>query len=376
MITRTLGLPLLAFVLVLGQSASSARAESVLFLASDARASELFAALELALRGYGPVPLLHSAPEGEDEEARLASARGVGAEAGSSVVLWVEHAPPERVRAVATAQPERLLDAPLTEPHASIDARAFGSIAASLALQALRAQSLPAAARAAPTAAQPPPGKAALPPRPRRFFLRPSFAVGVALVRAGQTADRSPSVALVTQAQEYVEEGEAGSYLYDNGYDCEISTHLPLVASSCAVAVRKPGAVSSPVFDLAAGVRVWRELAVALTLRFNGQAGLGVLASTLLGTEASWSLLAPPRRGFFLDLQGGFGIGQIQARPGTESERKGPYVSSGLYNLRAGTLIGYRIVSRFGLFAGLTVHAMLPNTLWAFDPKVGVELRL
>jgi hypothetical protein len=139
MIKRTLSLPPLTLVLVLGLSASSARAESVLFLASDARATELFAALELALRGYGPAVMLHKAPEGESEEARLLGAGRVGAGAGASVVLWVEHAPPERVRAVATAQPERLLDAPLTEPHASIDARSFGSIAASLALQALRA---------------------------------------------------------------------------------------------------------------------------------------------------------------------------------------------------------------------------------------------
>lgn len=364
-------------VLVLGQSLGSARAESVLFLASDVRAAELFDALELALRGYGPVVMLHGAPEGDSEAARLASASRLGAGAGSSVVLWVEHAPPERVRAVATAQSEqRLLDAPLPESHASIDARVFGSIAASLALQALRTQPVAAVTPVVAAAPERPAAQADPRPRARRFFLRPAFALGVALVREGQTADRSPSVELVTQAQAYLEEGRAGSYLYDNGYDCELTTQAPLVASNCAVAVKEPGAVSSALFDLAAGVRVWRELAVALTLRFNPNAGLGTLASSLFGAELSWSLLAPPRRGFFADVQGGFGVGQIQVRPGTDSERKGPFVSSGLYNLRTGVLFGYRIAPRFGLFAGITLHAMLPNTLLAFDPKAGVEFRL
>jgi hypothetical protein len=358
--------------------AQQARAESVLFLSAELRTPELFEALELALRGYGPLVTLHRAPEGESEGARLASAQRLGTAAGASVAVWVEHVPPARVRALAPAQPERPFDAPLPEPLAQIEPRVFGSIAASLVLQALRGLSVVPAAAALQTADNPEPAAPAKPPAPRepRFFLRPAFALGTAFVGQGHEADRHPSVELVTEAQEWVEEGRADAYLYENGYDCDVTHEVPLVASNCKVAVGKPGVVYSPVFDVAAGVRVWRSLALALTLRFNPNAGQGTLAASVIGTEVSWSLVPAPQRGLFVDVQGGFGFGQIQVRPGTDSQREGPYVSSGPFNLRAGVLAGYRFLPRFGLFAGLTLHGMLPDTLWVLDPKVGVELRL
>lgn len=355
-----------------------ARAESALFLSSEPRALELFGALELALRGYGPVVILHHGPEGEGEEAHLASARRLSAGAGASAAVWVERAPPERLRAVAAAEPERPFDAPLPEPASTIEPRVFGSIAASLVLQTLRSQPASAAASASRS------GSAAAPAMPARtdteraprFFVRPGFVLGMAFVGQGRTADRPPSVALVTQAQEYVAEGGAQSYLYENGYDCQVSGAAPLIASQCTVAVSNPGVVYAPVFDVSAGLRIWRDLALALTVRHNPRAGEGRLASVLLGTEVSWALLSAPRRGWYAEVAGGFGVGRIQVRPGTESQRKGPYVSSGLFDLRGGALIGYKFLPRLGLFAGLTLHAMLPDELWVLDPKVGVEFRL
>jgi hypothetical protein len=373
----------LALGVLLALSASAtARAESVLFLSSDTRAAELFAALELELRGYGPMVLFHGAPQGESEGAHLASARSLTLDASAAVSVWVEHAPPARVRALAL-HPEQLADAPLPAPLDSIEPRVFASIAASLALEALHAQHTALAARAQePLALEPaaPPSAAPLERTPSalrrpRFFARAAFSYGVASVGKGHKADQNPSVALVTAAS--LQGERASSFLFASGYDCDLhTTGGNLLVSNCDVAVNQRGPVVTAAFDFAAGYRVWRELGVALTARFNPNAGVSPMAQLLVGTELSWLLHAPAPTGFFADLSAGFGLGQIQVRPATSSPRKPPFVSSGLFNLRAGLVVGYMFWPRFGLLAGVTLHAMFPETLWAFDPKLGLELRL
>lgn len=53
-----------------------------------------------------------------------------------------------------------------------------------------------------------------------------------------------------------------------------------------------------------------------------------------------------------------------------------PRITSGLGNVRAGLLAGYRFTPHIGLTVGITVHYMFPAPLLVFDPTLGLEVRM
>jgi hypothetical protein len=117
---------------------AAARADLALLVCSDARSLELTQALEVELRGYGVLVAFRAPGDGRSPLERAAAAQRVGRHGGARVVLWVEPGAPLRLRAVGTGEnDERIVEAPLPVDLASIDARAFAQIAASVVLEVM-----------------------------------------------------------------------------------------------------------------------------------------------------------------------------------------------------------------------------------------------
>jgi hypothetical protein len=212
-----------------------------------------------------------------------------------------------------------------------------------------------------------------------RWFVDVGAGVGATYVGEGKTADRSPSVQLVTEAQEYIEEGQSAQYLFDNGYDCDVTMAAPLVASNCKVAVKKPGFVAVPIITFAAGYYVTPKVALALIGRIQLQSGEGALAGVGVGARVEYQFTKPGAKGFHSGFLAGASVGTIQARPGTESERKGPFASSSAHAGGVGALahlgfrLGYRFSRNFGLQATPQVSMGFPSFLPSLDITGGLE---
>lgn len=211
-----------------------------------------------------------------------------------------------------------------------------------------------------------------------RWFVDVGAGVGASYVGEGKTADRAPSVQLVTDAQGWLDENRADAYLYENGYDCETNNEIPLVASNCKVAVKQPGFVAVPIITFAAGYYVTPKIGLALTGRFQLHRGEGPLAGMAVGARFEYQMTKPGAKGFHSGFLAGASLGTIQARPGTESTRKGPYATSAQRGgvgalVHIGFRFGYRFSRYFGLQAAPQVSLGFPSFLPSLDLTGGIE---
>jgi hypothetical protein len=407
---------------------AAARAHAVLFLASEPRAADLYAALDLELRGFGTLLVQRPAPVGFTPHAHAAAALAAAREVSAAAAVWIESAEPLRVRAVS-ASTERVVEAPLARPIEEIEPRVFAAVAGSVVLEALglrapgerQAQEtsvvapapLPAVEQSAQGEPSPTPAvdsathtRADLPSAPSsslpepyvphskrgakraRFFTRIGVSLAAAYVSKGRASDRSPErvIADVARASRVeptdpnsdIDTQTAEILLRQRGFDCAASrtAENQLRLMDCTVAVDDPGFAARFGVEGAIGLQ-WEQLSLALTARFTPDAGQGSLAHALLGAQLGWLLTSAHAHGLWLELVAGVGYGQIQVRPNTPTGRSaGPYVQSGPGELRGGLRGGYRFTKQLGLYAGMVVHGLLPDGLLVLDPSLGLELQL
>lgn len=391
----TLSLLLCALVLV---SASQARAESVLLASSEPRMAELLPELTLAVRSHGMLLLVRGLGDARTPLERAAAAQRIGRNVGTWAAVWIEREPPLRVRAVAISG-ERIHEAPLPSPLESIDPRVFASIASSVLLEVLGKTSEEAVSPAAVEGATGAPWLApATPPawaaqatqaRPEtrarpRFFLRAGVGYGLVYVRNGAQADRTPAavldeVATLGRAMDNSLDLErVNTLLRSHGFECRPTEDAMqrLQVDNCGVSANPGGVVGSFAIDLAMGALLSPRVGLAATARVAPDAGLGLLAHTLLGVQLEAALLQSRPTGLWLHALAGGGVGRIQARPASLAGESAPYATSGFFNLRVGLQLGYRFTEQVGLYAGSTLHVGLPRYLIAIDPTVGLEARL
>jgi hypothetical protein len=98
-----------------------------------------------------------------------------------------------------------------------------------------------------------------------------------------------------------------------------------------------------------------------------------------IGARVEYQVTKPKQKGFHSGLLLGTALGTIQARPGTESDRKGPYATSAQQNgvgalVQLGLRIGYRFHRYIGLQVTPGVSMGLPQFLAALDATAGLEL--
>lgn len=396
---------------------SSAEAATVLFLCSDARAAELHAALDLELRGFGTLVVHRPEPSGFTSEAHAASALLSARDVDAALSLWIERSDPLRIRAVHAAS-AHVEEAPLPLPVSQIEPRTFAAIAGSVALAALgirapgAAQNVPldddSNAATAPEAfapltktvqqanpdvaaasgAPPAPSRLADEYRPRsarsnksgRVFATLGASFGMVHVRGG-APDRTP-VALLDEvvAASRAPDGSldaamAQELIRRRGFDCEASETAEgqLRLTACTVAVQRAGYVWNRGIEGSVGL-AFPRFSLALTARFAPDAGRGTLAHALLGTQLAVLVIGEAERGFFTEIIGGVGMGQMQARPGPVV-REGPYARSGLGEIRGGVRFGYRFARWLGFYGGMLVHGFFPARVLALDPSFGLEVR-
>jgi hypothetical protein len=213
-----------------------------------------------------------------------------------------------------------------------------------------------------------------------RWFLDVGGGMGATYVGEGRTADRPPTAALVTEASNYIARDQAGSYLFANGYDCDLGLVMDrLTAKNCKVAVKSPGLVPIPLLHIALGYYLTPKTALALTGRIQLQSGEGPLAGLAIGARVEYQVTKPAAKGFHTGLLAGAALGTIQARPGTESSRKGPFATSAQQGgvgalVQLGFRLGYRFSRNFGLQATPGVSLGLPMFLASVDVTAGLEL--
>jgi hypothetical protein len=381
----------LAFVLVFGLMSLPTRAEDLVFVSSDPHASEYAAALELAVRGYGVSVVIQAMPDAQAPLARAAAAQSAMREGMAAGALWVEPEAPARVRALGSRSDE-VFEAPLPAPLDILRPSVFGSVAASVVVEALGRAERPAVeaaawqpepAQAAPdqtlTAApsNPPATQTARRKRPepaRPFFLRAGLAYGLAYVRNGMAADSAPPASLLTLESL----AQARAKLASGGYKCRLKLANSMIsADDCSVLVDEPGFVASPAFDFALGMNLVPRLALALTARVALESSHGVLSKLVLGGQGEVLLTQPRLTGLWFAAVGGAGLGRVQVGlPGLQGQSDSPYVTSGLGNLRLGGLLGYRFHPHVGVVLATLLHVMFPEPLFMIDPSLSLEVRL
>jgi hypothetical protein len=95
--------------------------------------------------------------------------------------------------------------------------------------------------------------------------------------------------------------------------------------------------------------------------------------------QAEVLLTRPHARGAWLALAGGAGAGRILVevpRSAAASTTATPHITSGILNVRAGLLAGYRFNPHIGLTLAVTLHYMLPSPLMVIDQTLGLEVRM
>lgn len=190
-----------------------------------------------------------------------------------------------------------------------------------------------------------------------RFFLEVGFNIGLGVVKSGMPVDRIPSDPANAANLGYFEPGsaECNADVAEDGY-C-----LNLVANGVALA---------PGIEIHAGGWLHSRIALGVFARIAVKAGEGSLSRILFGGRVSVRLTRPTREGFeaVAYLGGGGGQYQVQA-PDTE-----PFAISGLVNLHLGLGATYRFTPNVGVFARFTAHIMLPTSLFAMDPTLGLQV--
>lgn len=213
-----------------------------------------------------------------------------------------------------------------------------------------------------------------------KWHLDVGFGAGAVYLGEGKEADRPPSVALVSEAQnrQLMGTGDPHAYLVSSGWDCELSPTPPLAASNCKVAVKKKGFVPTLILNFALGRYISPKLAVALTGRIQLEHGEGPLAGLVLGGRGEYLVTTPAADGFHLGLTAGVGVGSIQARPPADS-KGGPFATSAVQGgvgvvLGLGLRAGYRFTRNFGFQVSPGLSMGLPRFLMAIDLHGGLEL--
>jgi hypothetical protein len=226
----------------------------------------------------------------------------------------------------------------------------------------------------------------------KKFFVEASVGVGLTSVGKGRAPDRSakPVLMPVTAAARDTMTGDidldkAKSQLQARGFDCSAQQTTvmgvqQLQLTKCAVAVHPGGIVPVPVLNLAVGYNLSPKLAVALTGRFQIGHGEGPLAGILLGGRGEYKLSKPVEKGLVFSGLGGFGIGQMQARPPAKGSYQGPYATNAKLGgvglaLSLGAKAGYRFSKRWGVNVLPQLNFGLPNFLFALDLTAGLDVQ-
>jgi hypothetical protein len=363
-------------------SARIVRADVVSLALDHPRKAELAGALRTELAGFG-----HSLVLADD---------AAGASREAHALLWVPTDAPLRVRAASMGQVE-LEDAPLPGPLDSVSARVFANLATSVALRVLGRPVNPEPSAAPPPAANAPqPSEVAPPsearsigaerslpaPAPRedpaqpRWFARLSGNMALPYVHDRQALDRSVTQGELSAASA---QGASAEQVQDalakRGFDCDVSSSdEQIVASQCGAAILSSGLGYVGGVALTLGAMLSERVGLAVDTRVGSRAGEGALSRALFGLSLELETLAPRATGFTLRLRGGVGAGRLQVS--AASRHGGPYLTSGLGEVHAGIVAGYRFSAHFGAFVGAEGRLFFPTTLFAPDLSAGLEVRL
>ncbi|MGB0678753.1 MAG: EB domain-containing protein [Polyangiales bacterium] len=193
-----------------------------------------------------------------------------------------------------------------------------------------------------------------------RFFLHLGATWGSGLAQAGMPADAEPDPAPVPGVDSPYVDGGTGKCELEPGNYC--------------VRVVEPGFV--PTFAIRAAVGYWilPRLAAALSVRFQPNAGEGILANFQLGGRVQVLLTRPRATGFHISALLGSSIGQIQLQPDQGGADQSPFVISGLNSAEFGAVLGYRFTRNFGLHLTPQAIVLFPTTLFNVDTTLGVEV--
>ncbi|MDH5491129.1 MAG: hypothetical protein OEY14_04190, partial [Myxococcales bacterium] len=139
------------------------------------------------------------------------------------------------------------------------------------------------------------------------------------------------------------------------------------------VTLAVPGLLPALALRGTFGVWILSRLAVALSARFQFNAGEGTLANLLLGARAQVQLTTPAPTGLNASAFVGTSVGQIQLQPPQDGAEE-PFIISGLNGVQVGGVIGYRLMPNFGFHLSPELHFLFPTFLFAVDLTAGIEL--
>ncbi len=182
-----------------------------------------------------------------------------------------------------------------------------------------------------------------------RFFGNVGFTLGIGYASSGKRADQNDPEP----------DGRDGSYVMPGQGDC------PDEGFDC-VRLETAGFVPTYALRFTVGYWIIPHFAVAATVRFQFDAGLGTLSNMLLGLRAQYQLTAPAADGLHADAFLGTSFGQIQLKPSQNGDRE-PYIISGLNGVQLGANIGYRFTRNVGAVITPEVHLLFPQFLFAID---------
>ncbi|MDB4977471.1 MAG: hypothetical protein JWN48_5812 [Myxococcaceae bacterium] len=221
------------------------------------------------------------------------------------------------------------------------------------------------------------------------LFVTADIGVTMVAVGSGKAPDRSARgvldpVRMQATTPNGLDLAVARRALQARGYDCTataVGANMDgLQLTNCAVAVHPGGIVALPVLNVGLGYHVTPALAAAVTGRIQLGHGEGKLAGIQLGLRGEYTLTKPFDKGFLFTGLGGFGVGQIQARPHvSKGKDQGPYATNAKlggvgFSIDVGAKAGYRISKSFALNVTPLMHFGLPNFLFALDLMAGGEV--
>ncbi len=192
-----------------------------------------------------------------------------------------------------------------------------------------------------------------------RFYLDLGFNVGLGLVKTGMAVDSAPDPALSDEAA-----AELG-YLPGTDERCDSSVPddeycLNLVSDGLALA---------PGLELNLGYWVHERVGLGVFVRLALKAGEGTMSRILVGGRLQFRLTKPTTSGFEAVAFVGGGAGQYQVQA-ADTE---PFAISGLTNVNFGLQTAYRFTDNVGLFFRFAAHLMVPTSLFAIDPTLGLQ---
>ncbi len=196
-----------------------------------------------------------------------------------------------------------------------------------------------------------------------RFFIQLGPTLGASFLTSGMRADSGPPTGSTTTQSDGWIKADA-----DTTDDCAGGP------SEYCVRVQQLG--FSPGFAIrgAAGYYITPRIALALTLRYQPNAGRQAMAHMLVGGRVQYLLTLPSDKGWWFAVHAGAGGGQIQAQPPQATGSGRPYVASGLGNLNAGGTAGLRLFKNMGFYFTPEIDFMFPNVMASLDFTGGLEV--